>query len=121
MSGDLIICTRITRPSHGSPLVGPNNRQLVSAELRAFAAMYWPSSQVQNAIDIAECESGGWTGAWAFEGEDSRGLFQLNVEAHPDLLTYDLFDPQINAYFASGLWLREGWAPWSCAEQLQLK
>jgi len=115
---DLIICQRITRPFENGHLKGPNNRLLTAVEVTALCSMYWPFAEFGRAQLIAQCESGWWTGAWNYVGEDSRGLFQLNVEAHPELQEWDLFDPQINAYWAYDLWKREGWHPWSCAHTL---
>ncbi|GEK19818.1 NlpC/P60 family protein [Cellulomonas xylanilytica] len=46
---------------------------------------------------IALAESGGETGAHNAVGEDSRGLWQINVAAHPDLQGVDLSDPLANA------------------------
>jgi hypothetical protein len=120
MAGDLIIVQRLHRPITPDTLYGPNNRALTEAEVTGLAALYWPSQQVHNAVAVSGCESGFLTGAWAYLGEDSRGLWQLNVEAHPELLLYDLFDPQINAYWAYDLWRRQGWGPWTCAHSLHI-
>ncbi|MEU8229115.1 NlpC/P60 family protein [Actinoplanes sp. NPDC048967] len=47
---------------------------------------------------IALAESRGNTGAHNSTGEDSRGLWQINAAAHPDLARrYDLYDPVHNA------------------------
>ncbi|MFI7543546.1 transglycosylase SLT domain-containing protein [Actinoplanes sp. NPDC049599] len=47
---------------------------------------------------IALAESGGNPGARNSSGEDSRGLWQINAAAHPDLARrYDLYDPVHNA------------------------
>lgn len=46
---------------------------------------------------IALAESGGETGAHNALGEDSRGLWQINVAAHPSLQGVDLSDPLANA------------------------
>jgi len=46
---------------------------------------------------IALAESGGETGAHNAVGEDSRGLWQINVSAHPSLAGVDLSDPLANA------------------------
>jgi hypothetical protein len=120
MAGDLIIVTRITRPTLAGVLRGPNSRILQESEVLGLAYLYWPSNQWENATKIAKCESGYETGAWAYIGEDSRGLWQLNVEAHPEMGQYDLFDPQINAYFAHKLWAEQGWGPWTCAKILNI-
>jgi lysozyme-like protein/NlpC/P60 family protein len=46
---------------------------------------------------VALAESGGNGGARNPNGEDSRGLWQINVRSHPDLAKYDLYDPVQNA------------------------
>ena len=46
---------------------------------------------------VALAESGGNSGARNPRGEDSRGLWQINVRSHPDLAKYDLYDPVQNA------------------------
>jgi len=120
MSGDLIIVTRIQRPTKPDLLFGPNNRTLTRAEIEGLAGVYWPASEIKNVAAVAWCESGWQTGAWAYIGEDSRGLLQLNVEAHLEMGQYDLFDPQINFYFAYVLWSEQGWNPWTCAHELHI-
>lgn len=105
-------------PRAFAPTVGPDNRMLQEFEIDGLARIYWPETQVENVRNIARCESGWWTGAWAKVGEDSRGLLQLNLRAHPQLAAWNLFDPQINFYFAHQLWLAQGWRPWTCADIL---
>src|SRR5829696_9416063 len=46
---------------------------------------------------IALAESAGESGAHNPHGEDSRGLWQINVAAHHDLARADLYDPLENA------------------------
>jgi hypothetical protein len=46
---------------------------------------------------VALAESGGNSGARNPNGEDSRGLWQINVRSHPDLAKYNLYDPVQNA------------------------
>lgn len=100
-----------------------SNRQLQEYEIRALAALYFPVEQVDNAVNVCRLESGFWTGAHNTNGEDSRGLWQINVGpgAHPELATYNLFDPQVNAYFAADIWRASGWQAWyNSARQLGL-
>jgi Lysozyme like domain len=114
----LVLHTRVDVPDAPNLLHGPNNRTLTVGEVVGLASMYWPTQELVHARQVAFCESGYQTGAWAYQNEDSRGLWQLNVEAHPDFGEYDLFDPQINAYFAHKLWAAQGWHPWTCAHEL---
>lgn len=62
------------------------------ARLAGFAP-----DQAQTMTAIALAESGGNTGAHNPVGEDSRGLWQINVAAHQDLAGVDLSDPLENA------------------------
>jgi hypothetical protein len=115
---DLLITHRITRPPGPEQLRGPDDRLLEQYEVRGLIAIYWPDDEQEHAQAICKCESGFHTGAWAILGEDSRGLFQLNVAAHTQMAAYNLFDPQINCFFAHQLWVAQGWQPWTCAKRL---
>jgi cell wall-associated NlpC family hydrolase len=63
----------------------------------ALAAGFTPDEAVTfTAIGLAE--SGGNSRAHNMVGEDSRGIWQINANAHPDLARrYDLYDPVHNA------------------------
>lgn len=91
-----------------------SSRQLIRAEVVALAGLYFPADQVENAVNVAQLESAFWTAARNTSGEDSRGLWQINVGegAHPHLAKWNLFDPQINAYFAFDIWQSSGWRAW---------
>lgn len=90
------------------------DRQLLRIEVTSLALLYFPLDQVDNAVNVAELESAFRTGAWNNDGEDSRGLWQINVGpgAHPDLADYNLFDPQVNAFFAARIYSSSGWHAW---------
>src|SRR3954449_12084787 len=67
----------------------------------ARAAGFTPAAAV-TATAIAFAESGGNPSARChncFPGvtEDSRGLWQINVDAHPDMAGWNLYDPATNA------------------------
>jgi hypothetical protein len=62
----------------------------------ARAAGFSPDQSVTMTA-IALAESGGNADAHNPNGEDSRGLWQINVKAHPDLAHVDLYDPVENA------------------------
>ena len=91
-----------------------SRRTLVRAEILGLVMPLWPASEWENALQVAHAESGFDTGAQNTNGEDSRGLFQLNVaeDANPGLACWNLWDPQLNAYWAHDLWQRRGWQPW---------
>ena len=118
---DMTVIAFPTWPTQGTQSekkLGPDQRVLTDHEVSGIAAIYWPPQEVARALEVSRCESGLNTGAWAYVGEDSRGLWQLNVRAHPQLAAWNLFDPQINAYFAYHLWATQGWQPWTCAHTL---
>ena len=75
----------------------------------------WPDSDRATACAVCTAESGGDPTAHATIGEDSRGLFQINVApgAHPQLAAQDLYDPWVNAENALTLWQSSGWQPWT--------
>lgn len=69
------------------------------------------------AAAVALRESGGNPRARALtKREDSRGLWQINVRAHPEWALRDLFDPRLNARAAVRI-SRNGadWSPWTTA------
>src|SRR6266540_1210395 len=45
--------------------------------------------------------------------EDSRGLWQINVRAHPQFASQDLYDPLTNARAALGVLHSQGLGAWS--------
>lgn len=68
------------------------------------------------AVAVAKAESGWNTDArYVTSEEDSRGLWQINTYAHPDLLRYNLYDPWYNAHAAYIVWSNAGgrWTPWT--------
>lgn len=91
-----------------------SSRTLLRIEVAALALLYWPLKEVDNAVAVAELESAFNTGAWNQQGEDSRGLWQINVAAgaHPDLKRDNLWDPQVNAFYAAMIWRTSGWRAW---------
>ena len=97
-------------------------RKLRRHEVTLLAAMYWPFREIDNAVDVAQLESGWSTAAHNQDGEDSRGLWQINVRAHPNYAGMNLFDPQVNAWCAYQIWLDAGgWRPWlNAARKLKL-
>jgi hypothetical protein len=84
---------------------------------RSLVASIWPVDQVDNVLAVMNCESGGNPYAHNTNGEDSRGLLQINVGpgAHTDMASLDLFDPATNLRAAFQIWQASGWSPWSCA------
>jgi len=54
--------------------------------------------------------------------EDSRGLMQINLDAHPEYSNIDLFDPEINTQIAYILYSKanNSFKDWTCAHSLGL-
>jgi cell wall-associated NlpC family hydrolase len=76
--------------------------RLSAEQIYAFArSAGFSPDQSATMTAIAFAESGGDPRAHNPVGEDSRGLWQINVRAHPDLAArYDLYDPRQNALAA---------------------
>jgi cell wall-associated NlpC family hydrolase len=67
-------------------------------EIYRFARMAgFSPDQAVTMTAIALAESGGRTQAHNDHGEDSRGLWQINASAHPNLARRNLYDPLENA------------------------
>ena len=63
---------------------------------------------------IALAESGGNTDAHALTSrEDSRGLWQINARAHPELAGGNLYDARTNARAAKAVYDKQGYGAWS--------
>jgi hypothetical protein len=83
-------------------------------------------SHLNAAVEISRCESGFNTAAWCNDclgvREDSRGLWQINLNAHPEFNNKDLFEPQTNANAAYQVYLESGgnFKAWTCAKKLGL-
>lgn len=89
-------------------------RILKIEEVFGLVLALWPASEWVHAVTVAQCESELDTGAHNTAGEDSRGLWQINVArgAHPELAEWNLWDPQLNAYWAHRIWSESGWSAW---------
>ena len=74
------------------------------------------------ALKIMSCESGLNTNALNLEGENSQGLMQINLNAHPEYASLNLFDPLINCQVAYRIYEKSGnnFQAWSCAKKLGL-
>lgn len=92
-----------------------SRRTLTRSEIYGLVLPLWSYGEVDNAVEVCRLESGFDTGAHADKGEDSRGLFQVNVApgASPELARFNLWDPQLNAWIAYWyFWRSRGWQPW---------
>lgn len=73
------------------------------------------------ALKICYCESSFNPLSHNTNNEDSRGLMQINVDAHPEYSHLNLFDPQINANIAYQIFTETGnFQAWTCARKLNL-
>jgi Lysozyme like domain len=82
----------------------------------------FPSSQISVAAAVALAESNGDPNAYNPEtaagnaaGQGSYGLWQINLAAHPEFSSWNLFDPQANANAAYRVWQKAGglFSPWT--------
>jgi len=74
------------------------------------------SEQLQIAVAVAKAESGWNTTARLHTSqEDSRGLWQINLYAHPNYNGQSLYDPDYNANAAWGVYSNSNhtWRPWT--------
>jgi hypothetical protein len=79
-----------------------------------YAAAF-PASAQPTAAAVCTCESGGNPNARALTAyEDSRGLWQVNLLAHPQYASVDLYDPAVNVQAALAISSNgTNWQPWS--------
>ena len=72
------------------------------------------------AVQIARCESSFNINAHNTVGEDSRGLMQINLNAHPEYLPLDLFNPELNTLIAFEIYQAAGnsFRDWTCFHTL---
>ena len=83
---------------------------------RGLVAKYFPPSEVDRALWTVWHESGGNPGIAsrfnASGGEDSHGLWQINLKAHPQMAGLAV-NPEAATAYAAQLWRSQGWQPWS--------
>jgi hypothetical protein len=89
--------------------------KLTFAQIAAHAAAAgFRGADLVTAIAVAAAESGGNSNARALTSrEDSRGLWQINVRAHPEFASSNLYDPATNARAAKAVLSKQGWGAWS--------
>jgi hypothetical protein len=81
---------------------------------RHAAAAGFKGADLRMAVAVAYAESGGNPAAHALTSrEDSRGLWQINVRAHPEFAGSNLYDPATNARAAKAVLAKQGWSAWS--------
>ena len=74
------------------------------------------------AVKIMGCESGYNPNALNTQGENSIGLMQINLDAHPEFSNLDLYDPLTNLKAAYQIFVKAGYnfKDWTCAKNLNL-
>ena len=88
-------------------------------EWSALIAWYFDADEVQNALDIMECESGG--DPTAYNPSGATGLFQIKPEFWSHLLRpgETLYNPEANVRVASVIVAASGgWKHWTCKRVL---
>ncbi len=107
--------TTTTQPPTTVPSSGP----LTESEMRDLAARFFPAEEVDNAVEVARCESGFNPNAYNPYGYG--GLFQHHEDYWADRAEQSgyagasIFDAEANTAAAAWLWGVRGWAPWGCA------
>ena len=84
---------------------------------RELVSRHFPADQVDYALAIMACESGGNPNALNLEGSSARGLFQILASLWVPTfgVSYEAFyDPETNVRLAREIWNQSGWEPWSC-------
>ena len=87
---------------------------------RSLVAQYFPPGEVDRALWVIMRESGGnptIPSAFNAQGiEDSHGLWQINLNAHPQMRG-KTNDPEAATAYAAQLWQQSGWQPWSATHK----
>lgn len=118
-------------PAAPVPAAATLKHETPREKARRIITATWPSSQVENAMRVVECESG--FNQWAANLRDhhsdgsrgSFGWFQVGAiwrndpEVHGNISR--LYLPWTNARVAYRIWKRQGWWAWrNCAERAEL-
>jgi len=99
----------VATPPPGNTGIGSNVEQW-----RGLVAAFFPLEEVDRALRIMACESGGNPNAYNPSG--ASGLMQV-LASWADNFGYvpaDLFNPAINLQVARYLWDDGGWGHWMC-------
>ena len=112
--------TTTTVPVSTTTTTVPTSGPLTESQMRELAARFFPSEEVENAVNVARCESGFRPDAYNPAGPYG-GLYQ-HLEDYwayrAEMAGYrgaSIFDAEANTAAAAWLWQASGgWDPWGC-------
>jgi len=94
-----------------------SKRRVVGVEQwRPLISEYFPTGQVEHALKIVACESGGDPAA-KNPTSTARGLFQILASLwapYFDVTYNDLYHPETNTALARRIYDQSGWNAWTC-------
>lgn len=93
----------------------PPTTPTVVEDWRPLVASFFPADQVDKALHVMACESGG--NPYAYNPSGAAGLFQMMPHWYQGRSAYpafDPFDPVANVAAAAWLWGQLGWGQWVC-------
>ena len=93
------------------------------AQVQRALTKHFPNKAVRKMAMIAECESSFRSSAHCSGclgvREDSRGILQVNVIAHPQFAAWNLYNPDVCARAARIIWDSQGYRAWlNCSRKL---
>ena len=83
---------------------------------RSLVAAYFPADQVDKALAVMACESGG--DPTESNPSGAKGLMQVMTPLwsdHYGVSADALYDPETNMWIAGDIYANYGWSHWSCA------
>ena len=104
-----------TRPPATAPPPGNSGMGNNVEQWRNLVAAYFPADQVDHALRVMQCESGGNPNAYNPSG--ASGLMQVLASWADNfgLTPAQLFDPATNLQVARYLWDDGGWGHWNAS------
>lgn len=106
----------VSTGSAGHPVPpGPVEHSSGVEQWRTLVSSYFPADQVEKALRVMACESGGDPYA-DNPRSTAAGLYQFlaSTWAATPYAASSVYDPTSNVAAAAWLWSRQGWTPWVC-------